>query len=257
MFSPSIFHSFLLATSANTVLASEDGVRALTGNNQCSTIAEIACNTDGFSTLCAAVMAAGLLNALNGNAKFTVFAPNDDAFAELPPGTVEALLVDTDTLTNVLLFHAVAGRKVYSGDLKCTKRIEMANGKDSRTVCRGNGVFQKGAGNPRQDMPRIISTDIEACNGLIHVVNRVMLPPQVNVPVPAPIASVPTTTQPPTQPDGGTTAAPFAVTFCETSADCPGGRFCFSGSCIRSGNPRFTLEWFGDGMYCTYMQCLL
>jgi len=248
-----------LATSPYAVVASEGGVRALTGNNQCSTIAEIACNTDGFSTLCAAVKAAGLDNALDGTAKFTVFAPNDDAFANLPPGTVEALLDDTDALTNVLLFHAVAGRKVYSGDLKCQTKIEMANGKDSRTVCQGNGVFQKGAGNPRQDMPRIISTDIEACNGLIHVVNGVMLPPQVNVPVPAPAAPVPTTTQPPTPTDGGTTVAPSerTVTFCDSSADCPDGRFCFGGSCIRSGNPRFTLEWFGDGMYCIYMECLL
>jgi uncharacterized surface protein with fasciclin (FAS1) repeats len=168
-----VFHSLLLATSVN---AGEGGVRALTGNKKCSTIAEIACSTAGFGTLCTAVKAANLDDVLGGKDTFTVFAPTDQAFGDLPHGTLEALLNDKKALTDILLFHAVAGKKVYSKDLECTHTIEMANGKESRTVCRGKGVFQKGAGNPRKNMPRITSTDIEACNGLIHVINGVMLP---------------------------------------------------------------------------------
>lgn len=243
-----IFHSFWLAASVNTACASEGGVRALTGNQQCSTIAEIICDTDGFSTLCAAIKAAGLDATLDGTAKFTVFAPTDVAFDDLPMGTVEALLDDITALTNILLFHTVADKKLYSKDLKCTKKIEMANGKDSRTVCRGNRVFQKGAGNDRDMIPEIVLADTEACKGLIHTISGIMLPPNFNVPIPAPAAPVPTAH--PTQTDVGPTAAPSerTVTFCDSSADCPEGRFCFGGSCIRSGNPRFTLEWFGDGM---------
>jgi len=143
----------------------------------CSSIAEIACTTDGFATLCAAVTAAGLDGALDGHDTFTVFAPTDEAFGNLPSGTVEALLDDIPALTNILLFHAVAGEEVFASDLHCTEKIEMANGKDSRTVCSGGKIFQKGAGNPRSNMPEIIATDIEACNGVVHVVSEVMLPP--------------------------------------------------------------------------------
>ena len=108
---------------------------------------------------------------------YTVFAPTDEAFGKLPDGTVEALLDDIPTLTNVLLFHAVADKKVYASDLKCTQKVKMANGKDSRTVCRGKKIYQKGAGNPRNAMPEIVTKDIKACNGVVHVVSQVMLPP--------------------------------------------------------------------------------
>jgi uncharacterized surface protein with fasciclin (FAS1) repeats len=156
------------------VLASTQQIHVASTN--CDTIAEIACNTEGFSTLCAAVEAAGLENELSSGT-WTVFAPTDEAFDYLPDGTLEDLLDDVDALTNVLLFHAVADKKVYSSDLKCTKKLLMANGKYSRTVCRSNKIYQKGAGNSRNAMPQIISKDIKACNGVVHVVNQVMLPP--------------------------------------------------------------------------------
>ena len=144
-------------------------------DGHCSTITEIACNTDGFATLCAAVQAAGLDEAL-GEDIFTVFAPTDDAFGNLPNGTVEALLGDIPALTNILLFHAVAKEEVFSSDLHCTELIHMANDEKSRTVCRGDKIFQKGAGNSRDAMPEIITTDLKAKNGLIHIVDEVMLP---------------------------------------------------------------------------------
>ncbi|GAX24129.1 hypothetical protein FisN_9Hh382 [Fistulifera solaris] len=140
---------------------------------QCSSIAEIACSTDDFSTLCTAVTEAGLAEALS-EGSWTVFAPTNEAFANLGD-TLDAVLADKDLLTDVLLFHAVSG-EVLSTDLKCTERVEMANKKDSRTVCRGDTIYQKGAGNPRSDMPAIVDVDIEACNGYIHVISEVMLP---------------------------------------------------------------------------------
>jgi len=164
-----LVHSILFATSASA-----------TGGG-CSSIAEIACSTDGFATLCAAVQAAGLDAALGGDDTFTVFAPTDDAFGNLPSGTVEALLDDIPSLTNVLLFHAVAGKEVYAKDLECQETVEMANGEDSRTVCSSGDIFQKGGGNSRNQMPRIVTTDIEACNGVIHVVDEVMLPKTIFV----------------------------------------------------------------------------
>ena len=136
--------------------------------------AEIACSLDDFSTLCTAVTAAGLSDALNGG-KWTVFAPTNAAFAELGD-TLDAVLSDPDLLTDILLFHAVGEKALKAKDLRCKKTTEMANGKDSRTVCRRGDIYQKGAGNPRSDMPKIVDTDIDACNGVIHVVDEVLLP---------------------------------------------------------------------------------
>jgi uncharacterized surface protein with fasciclin (FAS1) repeats len=152
-------------------LAHEHGVNA----QSCSTIADIACKTDGFSTLCAAVQAAGLGEALT-TGTFTVFAPTDDAFAALPAGTVEGLLDDIDALTNILLFHAVADKKVKSCNLRCNGMVEMANGGMSETVCKDGSKFQTGAGNSDDKMPKIATADIMACNGVVHVVNQVLLP---------------------------------------------------------------------------------
>lgn len=113
-----------------------------------------------------------------GSGNYTVFAPTNDAFASLPAGTLDALLKDIPALKNILLFHVVAGKRVYSKDLRCTKLVRMANKKNSRTVClnKGKQIYQKGAGNPRTKMPEITAADIKACNGVVHVVSQVMLP---------------------------------------------------------------------------------
>ncbi|KAG7356714.1 fasciclin domain containing protein [Nitzschia inconspicua] len=161
----------------------------------CQTIAEIACGSDDFQTLCAAVVAAGLDGTLS-EGDFTVFAPTDEAFSNLPEGTVESLLAEEglSTLTDILLYHVVP-ISVFSSDLSCAGGpaglVQMANGKNTRTICchsctPAESIFQKGAGNPRtgngsardnQDVwPQIVATDIEACNGVIHVVNNVILP---------------------------------------------------------------------------------
>lgn len=84
--------------------------------------------------------------------------------------------LDAETLTDILLFHAISGKKIHREELKCRKTVEMANGRESRTVCDHGERFQKGAGNPSHNMPRIVFPDILACNGIVHIIDEVMLP---------------------------------------------------------------------------------
>lgn len=135
--------------------------------------AEIACSLEDFSTLCAAVTKAGLAEALSGGT-WTVFAPTNEAFANLGDA-LAAVMADKDMLTDVLLFHTVDS-VVMSTDLECRERVMMGNGVDSRTVCRGDAIYQKGAGNAPDNMPEIVTVDQKACNGVIHVVDQVMMP---------------------------------------------------------------------------------
>ena len=141
--------------------------------------AEIVCSElETFSTLCTVVTQAGLNPALDTNATtWTIFAPNNDAFSYLSQEMQGSLLSDMNRLVSILLFHAIPGRVLYEQDLRCSRRIEMANGDDSRHVCLGDDLYQKGSGNPRDNMPKIVDTDIGACNGVIHVIDDVMLPP--------------------------------------------------------------------------------
>lgn len=126
---------------------------------------------DDFSTLCTAVDLAGLGDALSGG-MWTVFAPTNAAFEALDPDLLDTVLGDTDLLQNILLFHVVADHVLYAEDLACTHVLHMASDDDSRTVCKGGDVFQKGAGNPRDAMPEIVQADVGACNGVIHVIDQ-------------------------------------------------------------------------------------
>ena len=130
------------------------------------TIVDIAAGDDRFETLVAAVTAAGLVETLSGEGPFTVFAPTDDAFAALPEGTVEALLNDIPTLTGILTYHVVSGA-VMSGDLSDGMMAETVNGQ-SVTIGVDGGVTVDGA--------NVIIADIEASNGVIHVIDAVILP---------------------------------------------------------------------------------
>ena len=150
---------------------------------RCSTIQEFACNTSGFATFCKVIQATQLEQALEGPFQLTVFAPDDQAFDNFPQDIQFNHLLKKEnrtTLTNIVLFHAVE-QKLFSRDLRCTQLLTMANGRQSRTVCRGNKKFQKGAGNLDNQRPEIISTNIVVCNGLVHVVNQVMLPPSLSI----------------------------------------------------------------------------
>ena len=143
-----------------------------------SLVGDYICQSDELETLCVAITAAGLKDALNSG-EWTVFAPINQAFEELGEDRLTEILADPYLLQDILLFHAVDD-KVSSYDLECTVRVEMANGQDSRTVCTGNGnnkkYHQKGGSNPRNDMPEIIEFDIQTCQGYIHIVGK-YLPP--------------------------------------------------------------------------------
>ena len=133
------------------------------------TIVDIAVGAGDFSTLVAAVTAAGLVETLQGEGPFTVFAPTDAAFAALPEGTVEALLEDpAGALTDILLYHVVAG-KVMSGDLSDGMTAETVQGSPI-TVGIVDGVVTI-------DGATVVAADIEASNGVIHVIDAVILPP--------------------------------------------------------------------------------
>lgn len=133
-------------------------------------IVDTAVGAGSFTTLVAAVQAAGLVDTLKGEGPFTVFAPTDAAFAALPAGTVENLLKpeNKDMLTAILTYHVVPG-KVMSTDLSEGLKAATVNGKEVTITLEG-GAKVNGA---------VISTaDIEASNGVIHVIDSVILPPE-------------------------------------------------------------------------------
>ncbi len=133
-----------------------------------STIVDIAVNDGRFSTLVTALQAAELVETLQGEGPFTVFAPTDDAFAKLPEGTVAGLLEDIPTLTNVLLYHVVPG-KVMAADVVTLDSADTVLGESVTISADDSGVMINDA--------QVIITDIEASNGVIHVINTVILPP--------------------------------------------------------------------------------
>lgn len=134
-------------------------------------IIETAVADGRFTTLVAAIEAAGLVETLKGEGPFTVFAPTDDAFAKLPAGTVEGLLADIPTLTNILLYHVVSG-KVMAADVVGLDGQEVATvleGKSFKVTLKDGNVFLN-------DNVQVIITDIETYNGVIHVIDTVLLP---------------------------------------------------------------------------------
>ena len=129
-------------------------------------IVDVAIGAGSFETLVAAVQAAGLEDTLRGEGPFTVFAPTDDAFAALPEGTVEALLADPDALAAILTYHVVPGA-VMSTDLSDGMEAETVNGQ-TVTITLGDAVMVNDA--------TVTTADIEATNGVIHVIHTVLLP---------------------------------------------------------------------------------
>ncbi len=137
------------------------------------TIADIVIASPDHETLEAAVVAAGLVDILNSPGPFTVFAPTDDAFAALPDGTLDALLADPNgALTQVLLYHAVPG-VALSSDLNDGQMITTAQGEDLMVTINTDGVFINNA--------KVIVADIIASNGVVHVIDAVLVPTSVSV----------------------------------------------------------------------------
>jgi uncharacterized surface protein with fasciclin (FAS1) repeats len=129
-------------------------------------ILDIARTTPGFTTLVAAVEAAGLVDALNSDGPFTVFAPTDDAFAALPPGTVQTLVQNPPQLARILKYHVTAGH-LSRQDL--IDKAEVPSLEGAPISIRSAEPFEvKNA--------TVLLADVEADNGVIHVLNRVILP---------------------------------------------------------------------------------
>ena len=133
---------------------------------QTGTIVDVAVAAGSFNTLVTAVKAAGLAETLSGEGPFTVFAPTDEAFAKLPAGTVEALLADKEKLTAILTYHVVSGR-VPASQVAGMSGAKTVNGK-MVAIDASNGV--------KVDAATVVKTDIGASNGIIHVIDTVLIP---------------------------------------------------------------------------------
>lgn len=137
-----------------------------------NTIVDVAVADGRFTTLVAAVEAAGLVETLSGEGPFTVFAPTDDAFGALPAGTLDSLLLpeNKQQLTDILTYHVVSG-KVMAADVVTLTSAPTVLGKDITITVKDGKVYLN-------DTVQVIITDVEASNGVIHVIDAVLLPPQ-------------------------------------------------------------------------------
>ncbi len=131
-----------------------------------SDIVDTAVSAGNFTTLVQAVRAAGLVDVLKGEGPFTVFAPTDEAFAKLPAGTLENLLQDKEKLTAVLTYHVVPGRLMASDVVKKAE-LKTAQGQNLRVTIGESAMV---------DQAKIIKTDIACSNGVIHVIDSVVIP---------------------------------------------------------------------------------
>jgi uncharacterized surface protein with fasciclin (FAS1) repeats len=144
--------------------------QALAGDHKSSKkdIVETAVAAGSFNTLAKALTEAGLVETLKGEGPFTVFAPTDEAFAKIPQSTLTALLKDKEALTRVLLYHVVAG-KVMSSDVA---KLESA-----KTVEGSKASISVDNGTVMVDKAKVVKVDIKASNGVIHVIDTVLMPP--------------------------------------------------------------------------------
>ena len=171
----------MMKTMRLLFLATVIGLFAMTGNAnaQCesypsgkSDIVELAASTKDLSTLVAAVKAGELVTTLKGEGPFTVFAPTNAAFDALPEGTLESLLKPENKhkLVKILTYHVVSG-KVKAGDLKDGMMAKTVQGKDIKVKISGGKVSINDA--------NVTSADVIAANGVVHVIDKVILPPEM------------------------------------------------------------------------------
>ncbi len=137
------------------------------GNYNKKDIVDTAVNAGSFNTLVTAVKAADLVETLKGDGPFTVFAPSDAAFDKVPGETLDSLLADKSALANVLTYHVVAG-KVTAADVVKLSEAKTVQGQNVKIEVKNGNVFVDGA--------QVVSADIEASNGIIHVIDTVILP---------------------------------------------------------------------------------
>jgi uncharacterized surface protein with fasciclin (FAS1) repeats len=159
-------------TTAAAASAAATPTAASSAPAEAGTIVEVASSNPDFSTLVAAVKAAGLVETLSGTGPFTVFAPTDEAFAALPAGLLDKLLLpaNKETLTKILTYHVIPAKvmaaDVTAGEVKTVEGSEI-------TIATDGGV--------KVDEATVTATDVEASNGVIHVIDQVLVPADVNV----------------------------------------------------------------------------
>lgn len=137
-----------------------------------SELGDIVATADGagtFTTLLAAAQAAGLVETLQGDGPFTVFAPTDDAFAALPEGTLDSLLADPEALKQILLYHVVPGA-VKAEEVVNLTSADSVEGSPIAIAVKDGNVYLN-------DAAQVVATDVMASNGVIHVIDQVILPP--------------------------------------------------------------------------------
>jgi uncharacterized surface protein with fasciclin (FAS1) repeats len=155
----------LLATAAVLAFAAPTAAQA-----QAKNIVEVAVEAGSFKTLAKLLGDAGLVETLKGPGPFTVFAPTDEAFAKVPAATLQALAADKAKLKAVLLYHVVAGKVPAAEALKLAgKSAKMVEGSEAKISVMG--------GQAMINQAHIVKTDIMASNGIIHVIDAVILPP--------------------------------------------------------------------------------
>ena len=172
---------FILANNNDPIKNTKKEVHTAIVADEEATIVGVAASNENFSTLVAAVKAAGLVETLNSEGPFTVFAPTNDAFAKLPAGTVESLLKEENkgTLTSILTYHVVAGKFTAADVLKAIKDnggkfvITTVNGEKLKAYTKDGNVMLKDA---KGNTATIILTDVAASNGVIHAIDSVVMP---------------------------------------------------------------------------------
>lgn len=158
---------FLVACSSESKRQSTTPERQV-APAEASTIVDVAEKAGSFKTLLTAVKAADLESVLRSEGPFTVFAPTDEAFAKIPGETLQALIADKEALKNVLLYHVVAGAKVESKVAVTLTEAKMANGQFVSLALNGATLFVNSSA--------VTAVDIPASNGIIHVIDSVLLP---------------------------------------------------------------------------------
>ena len=162
------------ATAAPTTAASEAPAESMAAAESMAPagakdIVDTATEAGSFTTLLTAATEAGLVDTLKGEGPFTVFAPTDEAFAKLPAGTVEGLLEDPEALREILLYHVVEGEVMADQVVGMTSADTVA-GPALAIVAEDGAVFLN-------ETVKVVTTDLDASNGVIHVIDGVLLPP--------------------------------------------------------------------------------
>ncbi|MGE5660270.1 MAG: fasciclin domain-containing protein [Actinomycetota bacterium] len=134
---------------------------------------DTAINANCFTTLVAAINAASLAQGLKTEGPFTVFAPTDEAFSKLPSGTVEALLEDIPKLIQVLTYHILPNQKIMAADVSKENSLSTSEGSTLKIDSSADGIQVNGA--------KIITPDVEADNGVIHIIDTVLIPQSIGV----------------------------------------------------------------------------